>query len=291
MNLLSITWDFDPIFFSVLGIEIAYYGLMFVVAFILGEFVFRKMVRREGLREELVYSAFLYCMIAVVVGARLGHCLFYDFSYYVLDPFMDSFPYIKILNIRGGGLASHGAAIGMVVGIFMWTKRNKIPPIWMFDRVGIVIAIGGAFIRLGNLFNSEIYGHETSLPWGFIFVRDGGTVPMHPTQIYEALLYLLTAAVLLHIYYRTKWSDKRGVMFGIFLIMLFGARLLVESIKLVQEPWETDMVSAIGLNMGQVLSIPFIVAGVVILWRALKRPAQPYTNMPKATKETSRKKK
>lgn len=280
MVLNAITWDFDPIFIKLGTLSIAYYGLMWVLAFFIGERIFNKIIKREGLNEDMTMSAFFYMFIATLVGARIGHCLFYDFSFYFLDPFQNTFPFIKILDIRAGGLASHGAALGLVVGIFLWSRKWKIPRMWMFDRIGIVVAIGGAMIRLGNFFNSEIYGSATDLPWGVIFVRDGGTVPMHPTQIYEALMYLFIFAALLHIYYRTKLSDKRGVMFGLFLIMLFGARLVVESIKQVQEAWELDMIDSIGLNMGQVLSIPFILAGVVILCISWRRPAQPYTNMP-----------
>ncbi len=284
MNFLAITWNFDPIFLSIGSLDIAYYGLMWVLAFFMGERIFGRMVKREGLNSDMTVSALMYMLIATTIGARLGHCLFYDFSFYFLDPFQNNFPYIKILDLRAGGLASHGAAFGLIVGILLWSKKWKIPSIWMFDRIGIVIAIGGAFIRLGNFLNSEIYGTVTDLPWGVIFVRRGETLPMHPTQIYEALAYVLIFAVLMHLYYRTKLSDRRGVMFGLFLIMLFGARLIIESIKQVQEAWEGGMVDSIGLNMGQVLSVPFILAGIAIVIVAMRRPAQPYVNMPKAKK-------
>ncbi len=282
MNLLAITWNFDPIFISLGPLDIAWYGVMWVLAFFLGERFFGRIVKKEGLNPDMTISAFFYMFIATIIGARLGHCLFYDPAFYFLDPFQSTFPWIKILDFRAGGLASHGAAIGMVIGIFMWSKKWKIPSIWMFDRVGIVVAIGGAAIRLGNFFNSEIYGTATDLPWGVIFARDGQTIPMHPTQIYEAVMYLFIFAIMMHIYYRTKLSDKRGVMFGLFLIMLFGARFIIESIKQVQEGWETGLVDSIGLNMGQLLSLPFIIGGVVILAIAIKRPANPYTNMPLA---------
>lgn len=282
MSFLFITWDFDPIIFSVGSVSVAYYGLMWVVAFFFGEKVFGMIVKREGLNPDMTVSAFFYMAIATIIGARLGHCIFYDPVYYFLDPLQSAFPYIKVLDFRAGGLASHGAAIGLVVGIFMWSRRWKLPPFWMFDRIGIPVAIGGAAIRLGNFFNSEIFGTQTDMPWGVVFVRAGQSVPMHPTQIYEAVMYLVTCAVLLHIYYRTKLSDRRGLMFGVFLIMLFGARFIIESIKQVQELWEVDLVGAIGLNMGQILSLPFVIAGVIILAVALRRPAVPYTNMPLA---------
>lgn len=273
MNLLAITWNFDPIFFSIGSLEIAYYGLMWVIGLLVSEKIFSGIVKREGLNEDLVISGFLYMAIAAILGARLGHCLFYEPARYLANP-------LEILNFRQGGLASHGAAIGMVFGMLLWSRKWKISPWWMFDRIGIMVAVAGAFVRLGNLCNSEIYGTATDLPWGFIFVRDGQTTAMHPTQIYEALMYLATFAVMLHLYYRTKLSDKRGVMFGSFLIMLFGSRLIIETIKQVQETWEVDMIAQWGLNMGQVLSLPFIIAGVVVLIIALRRPAQPYVNMP-----------
>lgn len=277
--LLSIVWDFDPVFFSIGGFSVAYYGLMWVLAFACGIYFFGKIVGNEKLKPALTDSAFMYMFIATVVGARLGHCLFYEPGYYFEHPW-------QILNLRMGGLASHGAAFGMVIGIWLWTRKWKIPMMWMFDRIGIVIAIGGAFIRLGNLFNSEIYGTATEMPWGFVFVRSGETTAMHPTQIYEALCYLVIFFILMHMYYRTKLANQRGVMFGSFLIMLFGVRFLIESIKQVQEAWEASMV----LNMGQILSIPFILAGIwVIIW-AFRRDPEPYINMPMADKPAKSKK-
>ena len=280
MNILAVTWDFDPIAFSLGSLQIAYYGLLWVAAFILGAYLFRKIVAREGLNPAMVDSAFVYMLVATIVGARLGHCLFYEPSFYLANPW-------QILNIRGGGLASHGAAIGMVVGILLYARKWKIPSIWMFDRVGIVIAVGGALIRLGNLLNSEIYGDPTTLPWGFIFVNRGETIPKHPTQIYEALAYIVIFLILSHLYWRTKWSNRRGMMFGVFLTLLFGMRFLIESIKEVQEAWE----AALPLNMGQMLSIPFIAAGLYFIFRAWNRPAEPYTHMPLAPKEPKKAKK
>lgn len=279
MNTLAVIWDIDPVFISIGGLEIAYYGLLWVAAFVLGGYIFGKMVKSEGLNPDMTDSAFMYMLIATIVGARLGHCFFYEPSYYLSNP-------LQILNLRAGGLASHGAAVGMVIGILIYSRKWKIPSIWLFDRVGIVVAIGGALIRTGNLLNSEIYGTATDMPWGFIFVRAGETMPMHPTQIYEALAYVLIFFVLMHLYWRTNLANRRGLMFGVFLIMLFGARFVIESIKNVQEAWE----AALPLNMGQMLSLPFIVAGVVILLRALNRPPQAYVNMPQPKKQVKKRK-
>lgn len=266
MQIAAITWDVDPIFFSIGSLDIAYYGLLWGAAFLMGGYLFTKMVKLEALDIKMVDSAFITMLVATIIGARLGHCLFYEPESYIAEPWK------IITGMREGGLASHGAAIGLLIGIWIWCRKWKMPYVWMLDRIGIVVAIGGAFIRLGNLINSEIYGTATDLPWGFIFVRRGETLAMHPTQIYEIIAYMITFAVLAHLYWRTKLSDRRGAMFGIFLIMLFGARFIIESIKQPQEVWEPAM----ALNMGQILSLPFIIAGVVILIIAMRRPAQPY---------------
>ncbi len=275
MTLASIIWNFDPIFISLGELDIAYYGLLWSSAFALGGLIFSKVVKKEGLDPELTGSAFIYTIIATVIGARLGHCLFYDPAHYLSNP-------IEILYFRDGGMASHGAAIGLLIGIWLFTKKWKVPYIWMLDRIGLVVTTGGALIRLGNLLNSEIYGNETTLPWGFVFVRAGETMPMHPTQIYEALAYLVLFAILAHLYWRTKTADKRGMLFGIFLIGLFGARFLLEYFKQPQVAFEQDMI----INMGQILSIPFVVAGILLVAIAAKKPAKPYVNMPLPPKET-----
>lgn len=183
--------------------------------------------------------------------------------------------------MRGGGLASHGAAMGLLVGIWLFTRKWKVPYIWLLDRVGVMVPLCGALVRMGNYVNSEVYGTQTDLPWGVIFVNSGEILPMHPTQLYEALAYLVMSVMLLLIYWCTRIAmQKRGVIFGLFLILLFGFRFVIEMIKQPQEIWEQGMT----LNMGQILSIPFVIAGVVILVWAIRRPAEPYADMP--TKDT-----
>ena len=275
MTIASINWDVNPIFISPLGLDIAYYGLFWVAAFVLGGFIFNKVVRKEGLDPAITSSAFNYTIIATILGARIGHCLFYDPAHYLSNP-------IEILYFRDGGMASHGAAIGLLIGIWLFTRKWKVPYIWMLDRIGLVVTTGGALIRIGNLINSEVYGTQTSLPWGFIFPRAGETLPMHPTQIYEALAYLVLFAILAHLYWRTKTADRRGMLFGIFLIGLFGARIIIEFFKQPQMPFEQTMT----LNMGQLLSIPFVLAGIAIVVMAASKPAKPYTNMPLPPKES-----
>ncbi len=280
MTPLFVVWDAEPVAFSIGSLEIAWYGVLWAVALLAALWIFARMVRREGLDPRLVDSGFLYGVLATIIGARLGHCLFYEPGEYFLDPFMPGFPWIKLLDIRGGGLASHGAAFGLLVGLWLFARKWKLPYIWILDRVAVMVPFSGALVRLGNLMNSEIYGDPTTLPWGFVFVRNGETMPMHPTQIYEAVGYLVIFFLLAHLYWRTRLAaERRGVIFGLFLVLLFAVRFAVESIKLPQEIWEQDMV----LNMGQILSLPFIAAGGVILWWALRRPARPYVDMPRAS--------
>ena len=258
---LVVTWDVNPALFHLGSFEVRYYGVLWAVALGISAYIFHHIMIREGLSEKTFDSVFWFGVISTVLGSRLGHCLFYDPGYYLTHP-------VEILDIRQGGMASHGAAVGLLIGLWLFSRKNKLPYIWSLDRISIVVAISGVAVRLGNLMNSEIYGTVTSLPWGFIFVRDGETLPKHPTQIYEALCYLVLFVILLWMYYKKDLARRRpGVMFGFFLIILFGTRFLIEFIKNPQVDFEQHMV----LNMGQLLSIPFIVAGGVILWRALKQ--------------------
>ena len=262
--LLFVRWDVYPTLFTFGPVEIRYYGLMWALALGISAYIFSNLIKREGYSDKMFDSIFWYGVLSTIIGARLGHCLFYDPGYYLTHP-------VEILYIHQGGLASHGAAVGLLVGLWLFSRKNKMPYMWSLDRIAIAVCIAGALVRIGNLMNSEIYGEATSLPWGFVFVRAGETVPMHPTQIYEALAYLILFVVLCWMYYRKDVARKRpGVMFGIFLIALIGFRFFVEFIKNPQEEFERGML----LVMGQWLSVPFVILGVVILYRALKRPAK-----------------
>ena len=258
-NLLSITWNVDPTFFTLFGLDIRYYGVLWAVAFMLGIYYFTKFCKHEGLPDRLVDSMFWCATILAILGARLGHCLFYEPEVYLADP-------VRILNIREGGMASHGAAIGFLLGLTIFAVMNKMPWWWGADRIMIPVAIGGAGVRIGNLMNSEIYGGPTDLPWGFIFQRAGETQPMHPTQIYEALCYILVFLILLWLYFKRDAGRKHpGLMFGVGLIGIFVARFIIEYIKNDQVGFEEGMRSAIGMNMGQLLSIPFVVIGIILV--------------------------
>ena len=262
---LYVRWNVDPALFQIGSREIRYYGLLWALALAIGLYIFYIIiVKKEKLGEKVLDSVFWYATICLIVGARLGHCLFYEPQYYLSHP-------LEMLYIWKGGLASHGAAIGLLIGLWLFSRKNRLPYIWSLDRIGIVVANGGAAIRLGNLMNSEIYGIPTSLPWGFVFVRNGETVPMHPTQLYEALAYLAIFFILWYMYFKKDVARKMpGVMFGVFLILLFLSRFLIEFIKNPQEEFETTM----SLYMGQWLSIPFILAGIVILIAALRKYRQ-----------------
>lgn len=261
---LSVVWSANPVAFSLFGLEIRWYGIFWAVAFIAGIYFFTAFVRREKLPEKLVDSLFWYATILGILGARLGHCLFYEPAVYLAEP-------LRILNIREGGMASHGAAIGFLLGLLLFAWRNKMPFWWAADRIMIPVAIGGAGVRLGNLMNSEIYGCPTDLPWGFIFVRNGESVAMHPTQIYEALFYVAVFVVLLWLYYKHDAGRKHpALMFGVGLIGIFLSRFFLEFIKNDQVAFEANMT----LNMGQLLSIPFVIAGIVLVVIGLKNKPQ-----------------
>lgn len=259
MDFLSVVWNVDPIICKIGPLALRYYSLLFVAGFPLGYWLFIKFYRKEGVNVDLIEPLLYALLIGTIVGARLGHCLFYQPDYYLgsWEGFKEIFMPWK------GGLASHGGAIGVLLAIWWYTrkygKKNGFDMMWMLDRLVIAVCFAGCFIRLGNLFNSEIYGNETTLPWGFIFARRGETVPKHPTQIYEALSYLILGFILLWVYVKKSKKIYRGWLFGAFLIGCFGMRFLIEYIKMPQVAFEEGM----RINMGQILSIPFIVAGII----------------------------
>ncbi|PKP39212.1 MAG: prolipoprotein diacylglyceryl transferase [Bacteroidetes bacterium HGW-Bacteroidetes-15] len=256
-----IVWNVDPEIFSIGPLSIRYYGVLWALSFLLGYLLFEKFVKKEGLPEGYLDTLTIYMAVGTIAGARLGHCLFYEPAHYLANP-------LDILKIWEGGLASHGAAIGIILALYLFSRKTKRPTIYILDRIAITVALAGVLIRLGNLMNSEIYGIETNLPWGFIFKQDRQVVPMHPTQIYEALAYLVGFVVLLFIYNKANSKPKPGLLFGLFLIFIFATRFLIEFIKQPQVDFEKDMI----LNMGQWLSIPFVIVGVgFIVWSMLKR--------------------
>ena len=291
MESLIVNWNVNPAILHLGGFELRWYSLLFVSGFILGWFIMKSFFGREKISEALLDPMLYMLLICTIVGARLGHCLFYEPDYY-LAPFFQMFggtvsPQVAARGMTNwqafweifmpwkGGLASHGGTIAIILGIIWYARKygpaNGFDFVWVIDHIAIPVAFAACFIRLGNLFNSEIYGGPTSLPWGFVFERNGETVPCHPTQLYEALTYLLLGFLLIWLYRNRLEKLYRGTFIGIFLIVCFGSRFLIEFVKNDQVDFEANM----ALNMGQLLSIPFVLLGIGFLVYAYvkKQPA------------------
>lgn len=269
LNILNfVYWNADPVLFSLGPLSVRWYGLAFAVGFILGYYIVARMFRHEGAPERWLGILLTYVVVATIVGSRLGHVLFYEWDYYSRNP-------MEILKIWNGGLASHGGTIGNIIAVllFSWIVAKK-PASWTFDKLVIPIALVGGLIRLGNLMNSEIYGGPTDLPWGFVFLRNGETVPAHPTQLYEALCYFLLFALLMWMYWKRNAEERPWLITGVFFIGIFLPRFLIEYVKNVQVSSEYEMIARYGMNLGQMLSIPFIALGVFLVVWALVHPRQ-----------------
>ena len=267
IDCLSIHWHVNPVLLPLGSIGIRWYSLLFLSGFILGYYIFRGFFRREKLSESLLDPLLFTLLIATVIGARLGHCLFYQPDY-----FLGSWKgFFEIFMPWKGGLASHGGAIALLLAMWWFSakygKKNNFDFLWIMDHLCIAVAFAACFIRVGNLFNSEIYGDVTTLPWGVVFDLRGETQPKHPTQLYEALSYLILGIILLARYKNNLEKCFRGSFFGWFLIGCFGMRFLIEFIKEPQVGFEETMT----LNMGQWLSIPFVIAGIALLIYSGKR--------------------
>lgn len=265
-----IVWDVNPVLIDSF-VTIRWYGLMFAIGFLLGCNIVARMFKHEGAPERWLGILLIWVGIGTVVGARLGHVFFYAWDYYSQHPW-------EILATWHGGLASHGGAIGIIITVILFSIFTaKRSPLWTFDRLVVAIALVGGLIRIGNLINSEIFGHATTLPWGFMFVRSAEWHAMysgqacHPTQIYEALCYFALFGLLMWMYWRKNAESRPGLIFGTFLVGTFLPRFLIEFIKNDQEAFEADML----LNMGQLLSIPFVLLGLFFMIRAAMRPAVP----------------
>jgi len=264
-----INWNLDPEIFNVFGlISIRYYGVLFISGLILGYLIVKQIYKRENEPIENLDKISLYIFIGTIIGARLGHCLFYEPEYYFSNP-LEIFLPIRFLN-NGGfeftgfqGLASHGGAIGVLISIIICCKRNNYNLLWFLDRVSIAIPITGAFIRFGNFMNSEIIGVPTNSNYGIVFERVD-LLPRHPTQLYEAFSYILIFGILYLLYRKYSKRVGNGFIFGLFLFLLFTARFLIEYFKINQVEFESGML----INMGQILSIPFIISGIVLMiWK------------------------
>ncbi|MDR2836800.1 MAG: prolipoprotein diacylglyceryl transferase [Bacteroidales bacterium] len=270
----SIVWDVNPIIFELGSFQLRYYGTFFVIGLILSYFIVKKIYKIENLPIKELDKLSMYVVVGGLIGARIGHCLFYEWSYYTVNfsNFIEILLPIKfqpeIHFIGYQGLASHGGALGVIIALFIlkfYSEKKSF--LWLIDRVVIPTGFAGAFIRLGNLFNSEIYGHQTDLPWGFIFKQNGDTFASHPTQIYEAICYVAISILLLILYKNEKFRNSKGLFLGLFLTLVFSCRFFIEFLKNTQVEFENSMY----LNMGQILSIPLILLGLGLILNSIIR--------------------
>ncbi|MCM1153019.1 MAG: prolipoprotein diacylglyceryl transferase [Muribaculum sp.] len=266
-----IYWNADPVLFSIGPVSVRWYGVAFAIGFFIGYDIVARMFKHEGAPEKWLGILLTYIVVCTIVGARLGHVLFYEWDYYSQHP-------ADIIKIWNGGLASHGGTIANFIGVYLFSRFNaKKPMSWTLDKLVVPVALVAGLIRMGNLMNSEIYGGPTDLPWGFIFVRNSEMVPAHPTQIYEAACYFLLFAVLMWMYWKKNAEERPWLISGVFFIGIFFPRFLIEFVKNVQEPFELQMIADYGINMGQLLSIPFVLLGIGMVVWALSHPRQHWT--------------
>lgn len=267
-TLTVIHWNIDPVIFEIGSFGLRYYALCFLAAFVVSYILMLKVFKKEGKSQELLDQLSIYIFLGTLIGARLGHCLFYEFDYYITRPWEMILPF-RIVNgnfeLTGfQGLASHGGAIGILTALWLFSKKTKTDFMWITDRLILVIPLAGAFVRLGNFFNSEIIGLPTTMPWGVVFEKVD-MVARHPAQLYEAIAYIIIFVILWTMYQKNA-KPKPGYLFGIFLVLLFGARFVLEFYKENQEAFEEGM----QFNMGQLLSVPFMIAGLYLIFRKPK---------------------
>ena len=259
---LYINWDVDSEIINIGGFPIKYYGLLFAAGLLLSMAILKKIYKTENLNDSAHEALFLYGIIGIFIGARLGHCFFYDFDYYSKNLIEIILPIKKTITgdykfVGFSGLASHGGTVGLLISLYLYSKKYKIKYLKILDLIAIVAPLGAAFIRLANLMNSEMIGNPTTMPWAFIFKRVD-TIPRHPAQLYEAIAYFIIF-LLLFITYKTKnITIGNGFYFGLAITLIFSMRILIEFVKINQVAFEEGM----KLNMGQILSIPFILIGL-----------------------------
>lgn len=262
---LQIFWNVDPEIFKFGGISLRYYSVLFAIAFLLGYRIISNIYKLEGINDRLMSKLLIYVIVGTIIGARLGHTLFYEFDYYknhlleIILPFKIQNGKLELTGYQG--LASHGGALGILMAVWLYSRNSKLNMLWILDRLVITVALAGFFIRIGNFFNSEIIGSPSSLPWSVVFAKVD-LVPRHPAQLYEALSYFIFFLVLYYLH-KTHGQLKRGILFGLFLLLTFSARIFIEFVKENQVPFE----NALPLNMGQLLSIPFIIIGICFIVR------------------------
>lgn len=262
-------WNIDPVLISLGPLKIHWYGVLFASAILSGLQVMKWIYKTENINIESLDTLLGYVVFGVIIGARLGHCFFYDPSYYFSNP-------MKILAIWEGGLASHGGGLGVILAISLYVKKYKVSYLWVLDRVAIGTALFAVFVRCANFINSEILGVTSDVPWAVVFSRIDN-LPRHPAQLYEAISYLFIFFILIGLYKKFKSNSPKGLLLGTFLVLTFTARFLVELIKQKQAAYSSEFT----LNTGQMLSIPFFITGIILVIYALKQLSQPSNNMSK----------
>lgn len=264
--LAYVFWDPSPIAFSLFGYNVRWYGMCWALALLGGYLIMAWLYKNQKIGKNKFDPLFFYIFLGVLIGARLGHCLFYEPGYWLSHPLEMILPIKKDSlgewHLVGyEGLASHGGVLGMIVAIWLYARRYEVNIMRVLDNMGVVAPLSAAFIRLGNLVNSEIVGNATEMPWGFVFVKNGENFARHPAQLYEAIFYILLFFVSILIYKKFKHTIGKGFFFGLCLTCIFVFRFLIEFLKENQETFENAMV----LNMGQLLSIPLILVGIYCL--------------------------
>lgn len=270
---LYITWNPNPEIFQLLGVTIRWYSAFWLIALVSGAYVIYRQFKDQKLNIDDFHSLCIYSFLGIFIGARLGHCLFYAPDYYLANPLEAILP-IQILEDGSWkftgylGLASHGGTIGLLVAIFLFARKKKIKYMILLDMMGIAAPVSAGFIRLANLMNSEIIGNPTHVPWAFIFPQVDA-LPRHPAQLYEALAYFCIFLIMIYFYWKKRESFSKGFFFGLCITLIFTFRFFIEFLKERQVNFEEGM----WLDMGQILSIPFVLLGIYFVWRGTKKPA------------------
>ena len=267
----KITWEPSSTIFSVGNFGIHYYSLMFIIAFLLGFNIMKKMYLKENVPTERLETMLFYIVLSTLIGARLGHVIFYDWAYYqnhLLEIFLPIEKTSNGYSFTGfRGLASHGAAVGILTGILIYQKKYKEKTlVWILDRLIIPTTLGAGFVRIGNFFNSEIVGKYTGNNFGVVFVNRGEPLPRHPAQLYEAICYFILFFILTQIY-KSDLKNKNGFLLGFFMFVLFSVRFLIEFIKESQGGFESILPL---FSTGQWLSMPLILSGILVLYSSMK---------------------
>ena len=272
---LAVIWNPDSVLFRFFGLSIRYYSLMWVIGLVGASRLVQKFYNDRGLSPEVFDPLFLYCFLGILIGARLGHCLFYEPDYYLTSGkhFIEMLLPIRFMPEGGwklvgySGLASHGGTIGIIIGMLLYCRKYKIKVLECIDMVCLATPFTAACIRIGNLMNSEIVGKATGTDWGFVFVQNGEDFARHPAQLYEAMAYFIIFIIMILIYRHNKERVSTGFYFGFCIATIFTFRFFIEFLKEVQVDFEQGMT----LDMGQLLSIPFVIAGIWLMLHSRKK--------------------